>query len=56
MVCSTRHISTETGCQIQVKLAEIGFEVSYCTIINLKPFHVQKPAEREKKAVCVSFV
>ena len=55
MVCSTRHISTETGCQIQVKLAEIGFEVSYGTIINLKPFHVQKPAEREKESCLCKF-
>ena len=55
MVRSTRRISTKTGCQIQIKLAEIGFEVSYGTIINLKSFYVQKPAEREKESCLCKF-
>ena len=55
MVCGTRCISTKNGCQIQVKLAEIGFKVSYGTIINLKPFYVQKPAERKKESCLCKF-
>ena len=49
MVRSTRRISTKTGCQIQVKLAEISFKVSYGTIIHLKPYYVQQSPEREKE-------
>ena len=55
MVHSMRHVSTKTGCQIQVKLAEISFEVSYGKMINLKPFYVQKPAEREKESCLGKF-
>ena len=44
-----------SGCQIQVKSAEIGFKVSYGTIIDQEPFYVQKLAEREKESCLCKF-
>lgn len=55
MVRSTRCILTKTGCQIEVKLAQTSFEVSYGTIINLKPFSVQKPTESKKESCLCKF-
>ena len=53
MVRSTRRISTKTGHQIRAKLLQVGYHVSYGTVLNYKPFYVQKPCEREKESCLI---
>ena len=55
MVRSTRRISTKTGHQIRAKLLQVGYHVSYGTVLNYKPFYVQKPCEREKESCLCKF-
>ena len=55
MVQSTRGIATKTGHQIKAKLEQSGFQLSYGTVLNYKPFYVQKPAEKEKESCLRNF-
>ena len=55
MVRSTRYIATKTGHQIKAKLEQSCHSVSYGTILNFKPFYVQKACEHEKQSCLCKF-